>query len=87
MKSEQMCVPAGWTQRCIEALIQRDPSLPAGVAAEMAIQMATLGLWRDNDPGRAVKGIFQSTAASERFNTGLAEQKLGQCLVPPFWTL
>lgn len=57
MTPEQTCVPPGWTQNCIQALRRRDPSLPPGVAEELAKQMAGLGLWRENGPAGAVNSI------------------------------
>lgn len=64
MESEKTCVSAEWTRRCVEALLRRDPSLPADIAAELASQMAALGVWREADPGGAVSAIFGPTAAT-----------------------
>jgi hypothetical protein len=58
---------AGWTQQCIEVLMQRDPSLPEDVAAEMANQMTSLGLWRDRDPRGAVSTIFELSGTYGQF--------------------
>jgi hypothetical protein len=87
MKTDRTCVPPGWTQRCIEALMRRDSSLPQRVAEEMATQMAGLGLWHENDPAVAVNSIFELTAVERGVTVAAVPTTVAPCLRPSFWNL